>query len=131
MKKIFLTISIIASLTACQKNVEDKQKVMIDDVMAIHDEVMPKMDDLMTLKGSLDSAIKVSPDSAKAKQLYAALDSADNQMMDWMQAYNPDQVKGKSEEEVSKYYAEEKTKIASVKELTNKSIENAKGFLGK
>lgn len=131
MKKIFLTISIIASLTACQKNAEDKQKVMIDEVMAIHDEVMPKMDDLMTLKGSLDSAIKVSPDSAKAKQLYAALDSADNQMMDWMQAYNPDQVKGKSEEEVSKYYAEEKTKISSVKELTNKSIEDAKGFLGK
>ena len=131
MKKIFLTISIIASLTACQKNAEDKQKVMIDEVMAIHDEVMPKMDDLMTLKGSLDSAIKVSPDSAKAKQLYAALDSADNQMMDWMQAYNPDQVKGKSDEEVSKYYAEEKTKISSVKELTNKSIEEAKGFLGK
>lgn len=131
MKKIFLTISIIASLTACQKNAEDKQKVMIDEVMAIHDEVMPKMDDLMTLKGSLDSAIKVSPDSAKAKQLYAALDSADNQMMDWMQAYNPDQVKGKSDEEVSKYYAEEKTKISSVKELTNKSIEDAKGFLGK
>ncbi len=131
MKKIFLTISIIASLTACQKNAEDKQKVMIDEVMAIHDEVMPKMDDLMTLKGSLDSAIKVSPDSAKAKQLYAALDSADNQMMDWMQAYNPDQVKGKSDEEVSKYYAEEKAKISSVKELTNKSIEDAKGFLGK
>jgi hypothetical protein len=131
MKKTFLTISIIASLMACQKNAEDKQKVMIDEVMAIHDEVMPKMDDIMTLKGSLDSAIKVSPDSVKAKQLYVALDSADNQMMDWMQAYNPDQVKGKSEEEVTKYYAEEKAKIASVKELTNKSIEEAKGFLGK
>ncbi|PWK27298.1 hypothetical protein LV89_01611 [Arcicella aurantiaca] len=131
MKKIFLAISIITTLAACQKNGEDKQKVMIDEVMAIHDEVMPKMDDIMTLKSSLDSAIKVSPDSAKAKQLYSALDSADNQMMDWMQAYNPDQVKGKSEEEVTKYYADEKAKISSVKELTNKSIEEAKGFLGK
>jgi hypothetical protein len=131
MKKIFLAISIITTLAACQKNGEDKQKVMIDEVMAIHDEVMPKMDDIMTLKSSLDSAIKVSPDSVKAKQLYSALDSADNQMMDWMQAYNPDQVKGKSEEEVTKYYADEKAKISSVKELTNKSIEEAKGFLGK
>lgn len=121
---------IFATVTACNKS-EDKQKVMIDEVMAIHDEVMPKMDDIMTLKSSLDSAIKVSPDSVKAKQLYSALDSADNQMMDWMQAYNPDQVKGKSEEEVTKYYADEKAKISSVKELTNKSIEEAKGFLGK
>lgn len=121
---------IFATVAACNKS-EDKQKVMIDEVMAIHDEVMPKMDDIMTLKSSLDSAIKVSPDSVKAKQLYSALDSADNQMMDWMQAYNPDQVKGKSEEEVTKYYADEKAKISSVKELTNKSIEEAKGFLGK
>ncbi len=130
MKKIFASILIFATVTACNKS-EDKQKVMIDEVMAIHDEVMPKMDDIMTLKSSLDSAIKVSPDSVKAKQLYSALDSADNQMMDWMQAYNPDQVKGKSEEEVTKYYADEKAKISSVKELTNKSIEEAKGFLGK
>lgn len=121
---------IFATVAACNKS-EDKQKVMIDEVMAIHDEVMPKMDDIMTLKSSLDSAIKVSPDSVKAKELYSALDSADNQMMDWMQAYNPDQVKGKSEEEVTKYYADEKAKISSVKELTNKSIEEAKGFLGK
>lgn len=130
MKKIFASILIFATVTACNKS-EDKQKVMIDEVMAIHDEVMPKMDDIMTLKSSLDSAIKVSPDSVKAKELYSALDSADNQMMDWMQAYNPDQVKGKSEEEVTKYYADEKAKISSVKELTNKSIEEAKGFLGK
>lgn len=130
MKKIFASILIFATVTACNKS-EDKQKVMIDEVMAIHDEVMPKMDDIMTLKSSLDSAIKVSPDSVKAKELYSALDSADNQMMDWMQAYNPDQVKGKSEEEVTKYYADKKAKISSVKELTNKSIEEAKGFLGK
>lgn len=130
MKKIFASMLIFATVAACNKS-EDKQKVMIDEVMAIHDEVMPKMDDIMTLKSSLDSAIKVSPDSVKAKQLYSALDSADNQMMDWMQAYNPDQVKGKSEEEVTKYYADEKAKISSVKELTNKSIEEAKGFLGK
>ena len=131
MKKLIITISLFTALTACQKNAEDKQKVMINEVMAVHDEVMPKMDDIMSLKSSLDSAIKVSPDSAKAKKLYSALDVADNQMMDWMENYDSDSVKGKSEEEISKYFADQKTKITKVKVLTNKSIEEAKGFLRK
>ncbi|MES2516611.1 MAG: lipoprotein [Bacteroidota bacterium] len=131
MKKILLTISIIASLTACQKNTEDKQKKMIDEVMAVHDEVMPKMDEIMTLKSSLDSAIKVSPDSSKAKNLYAALDSADVKMMSWMENYDSESVKGKPESEVIKYYADEKAKITEVKVLTDKSIDEAKVFLRK
>ena len=131
MKKTLITISLFASLTACQKNAEDKQKLMINEVMAVHDEVMPKMDDIMSLKSSLDSVIKVSPDSAKAKKLYSALDVADNQMMDWMENYDSESVKGKSEVEISKYFANQKTKITDVKVLTVKSIEEAKVFLRK
>lgn len=130
MKKIFIPILIFISLTACDKKV-DNQKVMIDKVIAIHDEVMPKMDEIMSLKSSLDSASKVSPDSIKARELSSALEIADNKMMDWMEEYNPDQLKGKSDEEISKYYADEKTKIAGVKDFTNKSIEDAKAFLKK
>jgi hypothetical protein len=130
MKKITSTILIFASLMACNK-AEDKQKIMIDEVMAIHDEVMPKMDQIMSLKSSLDSIAKVSPDSLKARQLYVALDSADIKMMDWMENYDSESVKGKPESEVMKYLADEKTKISDVKTLTNKSIEEAKAFLGK
>ncbi|MCU0469668.1 MAG: hypothetical protein MUF58_13795 [Arcicella sp.] len=130
MKKITSTILIFASLMACNK-AEDKQKIMIDEVMAIHDEVMPKMDQIMSLKSSLDSIAKVSPDSLKARQLYVALDSADIKMMDWMENYDSESVKGKPESEVMKYLADEKAKISDVKTLTNKSIEEAKAFLGK
>lgn len=131
MNKIITTISLLALLTGCQKNAEDKQKLMIDEVMAVHDEVMPKMDDIMSLKSSLDSAIKVSPDSAKAKKLYSALDVADNQMMGWMENYDSESVKGKSEEQISKYFADQKTRITEVNVLTVKSIEDAKKFLRK
>lgn len=130
MKKILLSVVVVSMVFACSKS-EDKQKKMIEEVMAVHDEVMPKMDEIMTLKGQLDSISKVSPDSAKAKGLYVSLDSADVQMMEWMEKYNPDQVKGKSEEEVIKYYESEKNKIVKVKELTNTSIEEAKAFLKK
>lgn len=131
MNKIITTIFLSTLLIGCQKNAEDKQKLMINEVMAVHDEVMPKMDDIMSLKSSLDSAIKVSPDSAKAKKLYSALDVADNQMMDWMENYDSESVKGKSEEQISKYFADQKTRITEVKVLTVKSIEDAKKFLRK
>lgn len=121
---------IFALLTACDKKA-DNQKIMIDEVMAIHDEVMIKGDEVMSMKSSLDSASRVSSDSIKARELSSALEVADNKMMDWMSAYNPDLLKGKSNEEISKYYADEKAKISGIKDLTNKSIEDAKAFLGK
>lgn len=99
--------------------------------MAVHDQVMPKGDEVMALKSTLDSIAKVSPDSVTALKIISELDSADNKMSDWMAAYNPDLVKGKSHEEVIKYFEGEKAKITEVKNLTNSSIEKAKKFLSK
>jgi len=104
---------------------------MIKGVIDIHDEVMIKSDELMKLESKLDSAMKVSPDSLKVQKLYADLENASNQMFDWMNNYNPELVKGKSEEEINKYFADQKTKITEVKVLTNKSIEETIDFLGK
>ncbi len=112
---------------------EDKQKKLIEEVMAVHDEVMPKMDTVMTLKSSLDSALKVSSpdDSVKIVALSAALDSADVKMSVWMEEYRPESVKGKDDSTVVKYLENEKLRITLVKEITEKSIENATAFLRK
>ena len=131
MKKTIITISILASLIACQKNAEDKQELMIKGVIDIHDEVMIKGDELMNLESKLDSAMKVSPDSLKVQKLYANLEKASNEMSIWMENYKPESTQGKSEVEINNYFADQKTKITEVKVLTDKSIEEAKGFLGK
>lgn len=131
MKIMIITIFLFTTLTACQKNAEDRQEQMIKGVIDIHDEVMIKSDELMKLESKLDSAMKVSPDSLKVQKLYADLENASNQMFDWMNNYNPELVKGKSEEEINKYFADQKTKITEVKVLTNKSIEETIDFLGK
>lgn len=101
--------------------------------MAVHDEVMPKMDTVMTLKSSLDSVLKVSSaaDSVKIIALNAALDSADVKMSVWMEEYRPESVKGKDDSTVVKYLENEKVRITLVKEITDKSIENATAFLRK
>lgn len=133
MKKILLLSAFTIVVSACNNQSEshNQERKLIEDVMAVHDEVMPKGDELMSLKSSLDSVAKVSPDSLAALEIVSALDSADNQMSDWMAAYNPDLVKGKSHEEVIKYFEGEKAKITEVKNLTNASIEKAKKFLSK
>lgn len=129
---VFLCSSIIGvSCSSSGSKQEDKQKQLIDEVMAVHDEVMPKMDTVMTLKSALDSALKVSSsnDSAKIMALSAALDSADVKMSVWMEEYRPELVKGKNDSTVVKYLENEKIRISLVKEITNKSIEEATAFL--
>ncbi|MFY7887740.1 MAG: hypothetical protein ACOVOW_02450 [Spirosomataceae bacterium] len=136
MKKNWLLVFLCSSMigVSCSSSgskQEDKQKQLIDEVMAVHDEVMPKMDTVMTLKSSLDSALKVSSsnDSAKIMALSAALDSADVKMSVWMEEYRPELVKGKNDSTVVKYLENEKIRISLVKEVTNKSIEEATAFL--
>lgn len=136
MKKNWLLVFLCSSMigVSCSSSgskQEDKQKQLIDEVMAVHDEVMPKMDTVMTLKSSLDSALKVSSsnDSAKIMALSAALDSADVKMSVWMEEYRPELVKGKNDSTVVKYLENEKIRISLVKEITNKSIEEATAFL--
>lgn len=132
MKKILLPIAMLTLTFSCDKaQQEDKQKKLIDEVMAIHDEVMPKMEEIMTLKSELDSVAKVSADSVQAKELISALDSADIKMSVWMEEYNPEAVKEKGSDEVIKYFEGEKKRISEVKELTNTSITKAKQFLEK
>lgn len=129
---VFLCSSMIGvSCSSSGSKQEDKQKQLIDEVMAVHDEVMPKMDTVMTLKSALDSALKVSSsnDSAKIMALSAALDSADVKMSVWMEEYRPELVKGKNDSTVVKYLENEKIRISLVKEITNKSIEEATAFL--
>lgn len=136
-KTILLTIvasSMIGiSCSSSGSKKEDKQKKLIEEVMAVHDEVMPKMDTVMTLKSSLDSVLKVSSavDSVKIIALNAALDSADVKMSVWMEEYRPESVKGKDDSTVVKYLENEKVRITLVKEITDKSIENATAFLRK
>ena len=132
MKKIIIPVLFLLGASSCQKaQQEDQQKKLIDEVIAVHDEVMPKMDEIMTLKGQLDSVAKVSKDSAKARDLFIQLDSADIKMSNWMAEYNPESVKGKGNEEVMKYLENEKKRINEVKDITNTSITNAKQFLSK
>ena len=69
-------------------------QALYDKTMDIHDEVMPKMDNLYKLKKALQDTLANTPAlPAEKKKVYEAhilrIDSASNAMMVWMREFNP------------------------------------------
>jgi hypothetical protein len=109
---------------------DDPNQALYDQVMAVHNEVMPKTGEIYQLKKELKDKILVEPGRSKDfEQAIAELDSADHSMMDWMHKFNePDSV---TQEVAREYLENEMVKINQVKELINTSIQKAKDQLGK
>jgi Mg2+ and Co2+ transporter CorA len=116
-----------------QNQEEGPNQALYNQMMDIHDEVMPKMDDIMRLKRELQEQIKNSPDMVlerkeELENIISNLDSANNSMMSWMHRiheFNPlaDSI---DQEKAREYLESEMEEIKKVKELTPESIEKAK-----
>ncbi|HCZ37371.1 MAG TPA: hypothetical protein DHV26_15730 [Cytophagales bacterium] len=126
-------------LTGCKKNQsatsetdtsDNPNQVLYDQVMDVHDEVMPQMDEIMKLKRSLQEQIANTPDMVverkeQLEKIISNLDSASNSMMDWMHKFNP--LPDSVDQELAREYLEgEMEKIRNVKTLMLESIDKAK-----
>jgi len=118
-----------------QEEAPNPNQALYEEVMAVHDEVMPKANEIYKLKKELQDKIAKTPDliGDKKKQLdqiIAELDSADHSMMDWMHKFNP--LPDSANQETAREYLEnEMEKIKKVRELINGSIQKAKEEVGK
>lgn len=142
MKNLIMLVAILASFAACDKKA-DKVQELETEVLAIHDEVMPQMDDIMSLKSQLSKKIQsmdslqnegVSSNTTaeariKAVDLNQRLNESDKLMMDWMHAYRGDSAKKLNPEAAVLYFEQQKEKILLVKQQTVKAIEETKTFL--
>lgn len=91
--------------------------ILYNQVMDIHDEVMPKMNDLYNITKDLKAKAEAASGEEKAKleARIAKLDSAGKLMMDWMHEFNPPA--DTSDVETSRAYLEgEMEKVKRVKE---------------
>jgi len=109
---------------------ESGNQALYDEVMKVHDEVMPKMDDIYKMKEELKNQIANTPDMVedRKKEIEAAiskLDSASEGMMVWMRNFNPlpDSL---GEEQAKEYLENEMEKVKKVKDDVLESLENAK-----
>lgn len=124
---LFLTL-----LVSCAQEKVDENKLLKQEVIDIHDEVMPKMGELRSLKKSilekieaLESNVDSDPDSIQRLKTYADdLENAFEGMFVWMRQFQSN-YEG-SEEEVYEYLQEQKVLVEKVNRDIKTSIENAK-----
>jgi hypothetical protein len=114
--------------------INNPNQALYDQVMDIHDDVMPKSDEIYQLKKEIKEKIdnpNLEPSKKKQlEQIAAELDSADHSMMDWMHKFKP--LPDSANQELAREYLEnEMERIKNVRELINGSLQKAKEELGR
>jgi len=139
MRKIILLVLLcpIVFFSSCkeEKKIENTQ---MKEVMAIHNEVMPKMSELGRLVGELTSKEKDSTDfRPQYEKGRKDLQEAHKSMMDWMKEFGDrfdhDEVLNGKElsDQKMQWLDEEEEKVKALRKEINSSIENAKILLKK
>ena len=142
MKRTVLIFLMSAGMISCQPE-RDKVDDLEAEVLQVHDEVMPKMEEMVSLNARLSKKINqldslqnegitgnnLAQDRAKITSIVKKLDESDSLMMEWMHGYNGDSAKKLDTKKALIYFEAEKVKIDKVKLITDKSIEEARLIL--
>ncbi|MEK9583290.1 MAG: hypothetical protein VW034_00270 [Flavobacteriaceae bacterium] len=142
MKKALILLALIAGLAISCKGETSKSsteaKVVdpytMEGVMAVHDEVMPKMGQMAKLSSALKPLADASPEGPEAKAI-EDLKVAHEAMMTWMKEIgdtftHEEIMKGAVlSDEKKEALRVEADKIAEVKRLMLESISNAEALL--
>ncbi|MDF1695991.1 MAG: hypothetical protein P1U56_09175 [Saprospiraceae bacterium] len=128
MKNIICLFSFCFLFLACKDTT--KTANLEAEVIAIHDEVMPKMGDIHLAKKNLRKILtSTENDSVKTQVLsiITDLENADEGMMEWMANWN---VPEDNNEKIN-YLGQEKINITKVKDDMISSLELAANFINK
>ena len=141
MKSKLFRFSFIAflvfSFSCKQEKKEAVQSDQMQNVMAIHDEVMPKMGKLGKLVGELKSKVDTTEIGKQYEVAMKDLQNAHDSMMDWMRGFgdrfDSDEILNGKEltPQKQKWLDEEEEKVKAMREQVNSSIERAEALLGK
>ncbi len=140
MRKSFsiLICSILFLSFSCKEEKKAPEGAsQMDEVMAIHDEVMPKMGTIGKLVGDLKAKVDTTEMGHKYEVAMKDLQDANTAMMDWMKdfgdRFNHEEIlEGKAlSAEKQEWLDEEEEKVKVVKEKINGSIARAEALLSK
>nr|WP_298924106.1 hypothetical protein [uncultured Allomuricauda sp.] len=137
MKKTLLSVFLVLFLlSSCkQEKKAPEGPTQMQQVMAVHDEVMPKMGTLGKLVGELKSKVDTTETGRQYEAAMKDLQVANTAMMDWMMAFgnrfDSDEILDGKElsEEKQRWLDEEETKVNALKEQINSSIKKAEALL--
>ncbi len=136
----FLALAGTLILNACQNSQQQAaQQQAWDNMMVIHDEVMPRMSEINAIGKAIQAAqadTTLGPEwSAAAEKALDDLAAADNAMWDWMDgiAENslPQLRKRMKHEDIMRFLEAQTAEVAKVKEMMLGSIANGQALLKK
>jgi len=132
MKRVVSLFVIVLFVFSCAKK-EDKFETLKTEVFAIHDEVMPKMGELMSLKKKVLDKVEGSENPDELRDIALSLEKAQTGMMKWMNDWGTNStphVNNESTEEAKLTFINaEIEKVKKVREEINSSIAEAKKAL--
>ncbi len=132
MKRALSLLVILLFVFACAKK-EDKFETLKTEVFAIHDEVMPKLGELMSLRKKVLEKADGSQSPDDLRDIALGLGNAQEDMMKWMNDWNvnstPHVNNESTEEEKMTFINAEMERVKKVKEEINSSIAAAKEAL--
>lgn len=133
----FLFLLMVLAFSACNTE-QSSEEQRWDEMMAIHDEVMPKMGDLNRLSRDIRAQLDTVPPvdtllKLQQLDLLIRLGKAEEGMMLWMNELEvlDDLRAAKSHQEIMRYLETEKQRISTVRDSMNASIEAGKAALGR
>ena len=134
MPRIVFLFLIMGALSGCKQTATEQtasgdyveSSPAYQEVMAIHDAVMPEMTTLHDLKKSLKQA-ETPENRDRILVEISRIERADEAMMEWMDGFD---VPG-DKDKVADYLALEKGKIQAVSDSMNQVIADVKQFLAK
>jgi len=130
-----IAILLVAIISCKEEKKEPEAPSQMKRVMAIHDQVMPKMGTI----GKLVEELKPKVDSTEVNVQYVKamkdLQGAHKDMMDWMRSFgdrfDSDEILNGKEltQQKQQWLDEEEEKVKALREQINSSIENAQKLL--
>jgi hypothetical protein len=121
----FLLIMLI--LDSCNQAEEKLSQELNDQVMQLHDQLMSKTEDVLKLKGRLDS-LSSGKDSINVHKMIASLNKADESMMDWMHHFSLDSLGKMDALNKIGYLKKQLEALKNLEKSTDSSVHAAKNY---
>jgi hypothetical protein len=125
-----LTLFLLLNLVSCKNN---DAEVLHNEIMDIHDEVMPKTGEITYLYMSFRKKVETDSTISSVQKMELQkqaddLEKAEDEMMVWMNDYIPPHKmkSSKNENEMIDYLQEQKKIISNIKVHTNASLASGK-----
>ena len=138
MKIKVILLLVLVCISSCRQGKKGSEApTQMEEVMMIHDEVMPKMGKLSKLVSELKEKIDTTATGKEYAAVMKDLKDSNKSMMDWMMGFgdrfNSDEIlEGKElSPEKKEWLNEEEEKVKALKEQINSSIEKAEALLDK